>query len=282
MAWKNDKFWEEYPQPAPPSACWVPYPRPRQRLRIKATSAWLAEGATGFSIIGFWLFCVLTPDPESPWLAIPFLPTILVVWTALFHSVIPALFVRYHLLDASIKPRGERRPLRRFDLISRVASDPASLEKLGETYWRRTPFGMHWAVPYWKFNWYLCWLILPLVLFLPVFADIGVYSYFIRLALVTATMTFVALMRRRFVPSQPRSEYNVGCPPPDDSDRLPYDQVRTATLHWDRLLQREYLLLEHDSGHMRYYNFTGDPLYLLRLWKQRMPDAELHVSPVGI
>jgi hypothetical protein len=41
------------------------------------------------------------------------------------------------------------------------------------------------------------------------------------------------------------------------------------------IVRREYLLLEYGNRRTRYYNFTIDPLQLLRLAKQHVPHLDL-------
>jgi hypothetical protein len=69
---------------------------------------------------------------------------------------------------------------------------------------------------------------------------------------------------------------------PARPDSSAFDEASGLSLRWDPVLLQEYLLVELGGMPIRYYNPTGDPLYLLRLWKQRMPGSALRVSPTRV
>lgn len=96
---------------------------------------------------------------------------------------------------------------------------------------------------------------------------------FVLSALIVA---FLVLALMRITPGFSRFCVD-GVPAPLDSSA--FDEASRLSLRWDPLLLQEYLLVELGGMMIRYYNPTGDPLYLLRLWKQRMPGSALRVSP---
>lgn len=276
MAWKEDTFWENHPQTKSLPEWWKKAPRPRRGLRLKPrfriSDNLRAISLLAVTFIGIYIHPSL---PRFPHL-LPYFPTFMLA-LALTAGLVSAQCSRYYLFDAVTGRFVSRKPARRYDLLVRIASDPALMEHLGEPNWRQERLGLALPIPCGRFSMGASTFILALFLTLLLFSTVSMAWWGIT-TLIIGTIALMVVLYRRIGPSKPRGDFQGrGCPP-DDSDRIPYDSVRAATLHWDRLLQREYLLLEHDGGTLRYYNFTGDPLYLLRLWKQRMPGALLEIG----
>ncbi len=278
MAWKEDTFWEKHPQPTSPPDYWhwKPAPRPRQGLRLKPRFEITSEMLSLHFLVLIMLHH-FAPKLFEPWLYIATFPAFIVAWWTFFNNLIPSALSRYYIFDGVTKAFVSRKPVHRFTVLTRIASDPQLMEHLGESDWRRTPAGLVWSALYGKVSIVFCAGLVALGVLGGLVEGVN-SNWLFNMAILVATTILLVRKYNHIAPSRPRSEYEGRGEPRDDSDRVPYDRVRTATLHWDRLLQREYLLLEHDSGHMRYYNFTGDPLYLLRLWKERMPGSLLTVE----
>jgi hypothetical protein len=282
MAWKEDTFWENHPQPTSPPDCWhwKPAPRTRQGLRLKPRFQVPVDTIFVVNSVFVILLQQLAPELLEPLHYLPMYPVFFLVWFSFHFVLLSSLIPRYYLFDAVSQSFLSRKPAHLYSLLKRIASDAILLEHLGETDWRRAPAGIGWSQLYTKSSILVCLCFLAIGGIAALLKTVNVY-WCLNMSILTVTTLYVVLLYRRVSPSRPRDGYEGRGEPPDDSDRVPYDRVRTATLHWDRLLQREFLLLEHDSGHMRYYNFTGDPLYLLRLWKERMPATALRVPHVS-
>lgn len=279
MAWKEDTFWENHPQTRSLPEWWEKAPRPRQGLRLRTRfRVPIVLRALSVLVMIFTGICI-NPFMSLPGHLLPFLPT-LVLALALTASLVPAQCSRYYLFDCVTGAFVSRKPARRYDLLVRIASDPALMEHLGKPDWRRECLGLAQPIPCGIFSISASSCVLAIFLALPLFIRVNMAWWGVT-TLIAGTIALMLVLYRRIGPSKPRGGFQGrGCPP-DDSDRIPYDRVTDATLHWDRLLQREYLLLEHDGENLRYYNFTGDPLYLLRLWNERMQTARLSVGASG-
>lgn len=278
MAWKEDTFWEKHPQPTSPPDCWhwKPAPRVRQGLRLKPRFEITSEMLS----IHFLVLIMLlhfAPELFDPWFYIATFPAFIVAWWTFFNNLIPSALSRYYIFDDVTMVLVSRNPVHRFTVLTRIASDPQLIEHLGESDWRKTPGDLIWSALYGKLTILLSSGLVVLGMLAALVEGVNI-NWLFNMTILVATTILLVRKHNHIAPSRPRSDYEHWEAPPDDSDRVPYERVRTATLHWDRLLQREYLLLECDGGPMRYYNFTGDPLYLLRLWKQRMPGSVLTVD----
>lgn len=97
----------------------------------------------------------------------------------------------------------------------------------------------------------------------------------IQFVLSALIVAFLVLALMRITPGFSRFCVD-GVPAPLDSSA--FDEASRLSMRWDPLLLQEYLLVELGGMMIRYYNPTGDPLYLLRLWKKRMPGSDLRVS----
>lgn len=282
MAWKENTFWDEHAQTYPLPAWWGGEPRPQEGLRVKPQRS--ASNLSGLQVVSFtWLIgygiCQLLPHAiEAYWKVVSpvFYPTAMLALILLV-GLVSARYSRFYLFDAVTGRFVSRKHFHRYDLLVCVASDPVLLEHLGEPRWRRDCPGLAWSLPCGRLLIGISTFIWVFFLSLPLFFRVGIV-WWITAAVITGTVFVMVVMYRRAAPSRPSNRFEDWSLPPEDSPSIPFDRVKSAILHWDRLLQREYLLLEYDGGQLRYYNFTGDPLYLLRQWKQRMAGSGLRVS----
>lgn len=272
MAMKQDTFWDKKLEK-------VFTQRTRSGLRVTPFNPGIEQmGLLCFSLAS-WAALVVIPKPVEPFMRLPLCPIFLFALSVAFYTLFPAELNRYRLFSPGARQYvADRAFLTQRSLLKFLKKNSHLLDEV-DTNFQRTQWawGNYWAFPYGRVVLYLSVICLVAAVLLPLYQDPTPAQYTARVVLLLGLTLFIVLMRRRFMPSCPQTTPIGPEMPPDERARFHFSAVTSVSLCWDVPLQRDYLRLDYARDSKRFYNFTSDPLYLIRVAKAHMPHLELRL-----